>query len=590
MTTTAPLLNIAGLSLGFGAPHKGVRTVVNDFSLRLERGQILALVGESGSGKTLVARAILNLLPPACRVMGGRIEFDGSDVLTMRSPELRKLRGARIGMVFQEPMVSLNPALTIGFQLAEGMRLHTQLSDEAIRKASVDMLSRVRIGDPESCLKLFPHQFSGGMRQRIMLASAMLLRPDLLLADEPTSALDSIVQKEVLDIMFEVTRTFGTSVILITHDLALAAQYADTVAVMCRGDLKEVGSADEILRRPRHEYTRALLESLPERQPEKSREHRQGAPLVEVRDVLVEFPRKRAWPWERRRSTRAVNAVGLTVYRGETLALVGESGSGKTTLGRALVRDVSVASGTIRYDGQDITEAGNAELRPLRSRIQFVFQDPYSSLDPRLRVATIVAQGLRRVPGMQQSARDEKVARMLSDVGLSADYAQRFPHELSGGQRQRVCIARALAMNPEFVVADEPVAALDVTVQAQVLQLFAQLKEQYGFTALFISHDLAVVEQVADRVAVMYLGQIVEQGPTPAIMGSPYHPYTRQLMTLRPRLSKTANGEYLLHPRAAPEMRAPDGSRFAIPISGDTSERHSRLIEVGPGHSVLCES
>jgi peptide/nickel transport system ATP-binding protein len=524
---TAPLLSIDNLRI---AAERTGAVVVDGVSLAIERGEFLAVVGESGSGKTAAARAVLGLLPPGLRQAGGRITLDGVDLATLPPRRMRALRGPAVGMVFQEPMVSLNPAISIGAQMAEGLGLHGRLSRGEIRRRCLDMLLRVQMRDPERTFNAYPHEFSGGMRQRIMLASVMLLKPKLLIADEPTTALDTLTQREVLDLMVELARDHGTSIMLITHNLGLVARYAQNAVVLRQGRLVEAGRVKQILYSPREAYTRQLLQALPRRSEAPPREPR-GDPLISVRGLKVAFEgRKRLF--RREAGVAAVNGIDLDIGAGETVAVVGGSGSGKTTLGRAMLRLIPAAQGEIRFQGRAV---GAHVDREFRLGAQLVFQDPYSSLDPRMRVGEIVAEPLRHVRELAASERETRVEAMLKEVGLGG-FAKRWPHELSGGQRQRIAIARAIIRRPVFVVADEPVSALDMTIQAQVLKLFARLQVQYGFACLFISHDLAAVEQVADRVVVMQGGRIVEQGSRDEIFDSPQHDYTKALLAAAPVL------------------------------------------------------
>jgi peptide/nickel transport system ATP-binding protein len=524
---TAPLLTVDHLRIE--AARSGV-AVVDDVSLAIARGEFLAVVGESGSGKTAAARAILGLLPPGLHKVGGRIALDGEDLSAMSPRRMQALRGRSVGMVFQEPMVSLNPAISVGAQMAEGLALHERLTKSEIRQRCLDMLTRVQIRDPLRTFDAYPHEFSGGMRQRIMLASVMLLKPKLLLADEPTTALDTLSQREVLDLMVALARDHGTAVMLITHNLGLVSRYAQRAVVLRQGRLVEAGSTRQILFAPREAYTRQLVDALP-RRGVKTRPRTDGEPLVSVRGLKVAFG-GRPRLFRRSVDVAAVNGVDLDIGAGETVAVVGGSGSGKTTLGRAMLRLIPSAAGEIRFRGRNVTSARDREFR-LAS--QLVFQDPYSSLDPRMRVGEIVAEPLRHVPQLSGAERGRRVTAMLDEVGL-AGFAQRWPHELSGGQRQRIAIARAIVRRPAFVVADEPVSALDMTIQAQVLKLLERLQSQYSFACLFISHDLAAVEQIADRVVVMQGGSIVEQGSRDEIFDRPRHDYTKALLAAAPVL------------------------------------------------------
>jgi peptide/nickel transport system ATP-binding protein len=522
---TAPLLSADHLRIEAERSHEAV---VDDISFDIARGEFLAVVGESGSGKTIAARSVLGLLPPGLRQTGGRIVLDGEDLATLPPKRLRALRGPTIGMVFQEPMVSLNPAISVGAQMAEGLSLHTRLGGQEIKQRCLDMLARVQIRDPARTFDAYPHQFSGGMRQRIMLASVMLLRPKLLIADEPTTALDTLTQREVLDLMVGLATDHGTSVMLITHNLGLVARYTQRAVVLRKGKVVETGTTEQVLTTPRETYTRQLVDALPRRQTGIARRPT-GETLISVRGLTVEFGGQRKL-FRQQPGIRAVDGVDLDIGAGETVAVVGGSGSGKTTLGRAMLRLIPSAAGEIRFRGEEVPAAADQDFR-LAS--QLVFQDPYSSLDPRMRVGEIVAEPLRHVTHLATTERHKRVERILDEVGLT-NFADRWPHELSGGQRQRIAIARAIVRGPLFVVADEPVSALDMTIQAQVLKLFERLQAQYGFACLFISHDLAAVEQVADRVVVMQGGRIVEQGSRDDIFDSPQHDYTKALLAATP--------------------------------------------------------
>lgn len=518
------LLSVQNLTLHGPQPVP----ILDAVSFDIAPGQVVALVGESGSGKTMAGRAVMRLLPPQVRQTGGRIELEGRDVGPLSSEQMRALRGSVIGMVFQEPMVSLNPAMTVGEQLLEGLLLHEKITPQAARERAISMLRRVQINDPEACLKAHPHQFSGGMRQRIMLASVMLLKPRLLIADEPTTALDSLSQREVMEIMADLTRTEGTAVLLITHDLGLVARYAQSVVVLEKGRLVEAGPVREVLTNPREAYTRSLIDALPQRG-----ESRPGLdaqpPLIEARDVVVRFPGAGGGWFSRAPARAAVQGVSLAIRPGEAVALVGGSGSGKTTLGRAMIGLLPLAGGEVRFKGASPLRAGAAMRRDFRLQSQLVFQDPYSSLDPRQKVRDIVAEPLLHGAPLTKAQAAAVVDEMLEEVGLQG-FGERYPHALSGGQRQRVAIARALVRKPAFVVADEPVSALDMTIQKQVLQLFKRLQAERGFACLFISHNLAVVSEIADRIVVMNGGKIVEEGSVADIFDRPREAYTRELL------------------------------------------------------------
>lgn len=524
---SSPLLSVEDLQV-----RAGPLPVVDGVSFAIAPGEILALVGESGSGKTATGRAILGLLPPGLERSAGAIRLGEEDLTRVSAARLRELRGGSIGMVFQEPMVSLNPAMTIGRQLGEALALHSTLSKAEQREACLAMLRRVQIPDPEACLRAYPHEFSGGMRQRIMLAAVMLPRPRLLIADEPTTALDNLVQAEILDLMVELAQDNGTAVLLVTHNLGLVARYADRALVMQRGRVVEEGPARALLTAPREEYTRLLVSAMPQRLPRPPRPA--GETVLEARGLTVDYP-GRLRLFRRMPGKRAVAGVDLAIAQGETVALVGGSGSGKTTLGRAMLRLVQPSGGRLLFRGRDVTTARDAAFREFRLACQIVFQDPYSSLDPRMRIGDIVAEPLRHEPGLDAAARAARVAETFEAVGLPG-MDRRFPHQLSGGQRQRVAIARAIVRRPALVVADEPVSALDMTVQKQILELIRTLQAERGFACLFISHDLGAVAEVADRVVVMQNGGIVEQGTRDEIFDHPQHPYTRALLAATPTL------------------------------------------------------
>ena len=518
------LLSVQNLTLHGPQPTP----ILDAVSFDIAPGQVVALVGESGSGKTMAGRAAMRLLPPQVRQTGGQIALEGRDIGALTAEQMRALRGAVVGMVFQEPMVSLNPAMTVGEQLLEGLLLHEKITPQAARERALAMLRRVRITDAEACMKAHPHEFSGGMRQRIMLASVMLLKPRLLIADEPTTALDSLSQREVMEIMADLTRTQGTAVLLITHDLGLVARYAQHVVVLEKGRRVEAGAVRDVLTNPREAYTRSLIDALPQRGMPRAGLDAQ-APLIEARDVVVRFPGASGGWFSRTPARVAVQGVSLAIRPGEAVALVGGSGSGKTTLGRAMIGLLPLAGGEVHFKGVPLRSADRAGLRDFRLQSQLVFQDPYSSLDPRQKVRDVVAEPLRHGPPLTAAETARQVDGMLAEVGLSG-FGERYPHALSGGQRQRVAIARALVRKPAFVVADEPVSALDMTIQKQVLTLFRRLQAERGFACLFISHNMAVVSEIADRIVVMNAGKVVEEGSVADIFDNPRDPYTRELL------------------------------------------------------------
>jgi peptide/nickel transport system ATP-binding protein len=573
---TVPLLSVEGLSLACNRDGAAVR-LIDDVRFDIQPGETFAIVGESGSGKTMIARAILGLLPPGITVADGAIRFAGNDLTQLAPHKMRSLRGREIGMIFQEPMTSLNPSIPVGRQIGEALRLHEGLSVRAARARALEMLRAVRIADPERAARSYPHQFSGGMRQRIMIASVLAMRPKLLIADEPTTALDALIRHEVMDLMTGLARDAGTAILLISHDLGMVAEYAGRLLVMRRGLAIEAGTPAEILLAPRHDYTRSLLTSLPERAAPAEKNPK---PLVDVADLEVAYASRAPLFGRKGMPVRAVKGISLDVRCGETLAVVGESGSGKTTLGRAILGLCAGSNGTISFEGKPLDLAGCARSRDFRHKTTMIFQDPGGSLDPRMRLRDIVAEPLRGA--VRASERAARAVQALEEVGLGGDYGARFPHELSGGQRQRVAIARAIIARPDLVVADEPVSALDPSVQHQVLALFADLQKEHGFASLFVTHDLAVVEQVADRVAVMYHGNLVEIGPRDAIFDRPRHPYTIRLLEAAPRIARVDGGGFELTRVTAKAAAPPD--RFDWFEDGDTSE----MIEVASGHFVAC--
>jgi peptide/nickel transport system ATP-binding protein len=512
------LLSVDGLSVAL--PQGGDRGyAVQDLSFALEPGEILCIVGESGSGKSVAAGAIMGLLPPALKVAGGTIVFEGNDLLRASPAALRRLRGARLGMIFQEPMTALNPLMRVGDQVAEVMQVH----GVAVGRRVQELLDAVHLPDPARILRSYPHLLSGGQRQRVMIAMALALEPAILIADEPTTALDVTTQMQILRLVREIQARRGTGVLFITHDFGVVTEIADRVAVMQRGRIVEQGAARQVLDAPQHDYTKALIAAVPH--------GRQAArPIVASETVLaLEGVGKTYGAGWRRPGVAAVADASLTISRGETLGLVGESGSGKSTLARCVVNLVHADAGSIRFHGTELRTLTRSGWAPYRKRIQMVFQDPFASLNPRRRVGDIIAEGpvAQGVPRAEASARATELLRL---VQLDPGASDRLPHEFSGGQRQRIGIARALAMEPELLIADEPVSALDVSVQAEILRLLEELRERLGLTMLFITHDLRVAAQICDRVAVMQRGRIVEQGPTGEVFSAPAHEYTRALL------------------------------------------------------------
>ncbi len=528
--TSGVVLDIQGLTIAL--PQGADRAeAVQGLTLQLRAGEVTCLIGESGSGKSLVARSVLGLLPgPHVRISAGSIGFDGMDLAHATPVQMRRIRGAEVAMIFQEPMTALNPLHTIGQQVAEVLRIHTALGRAARRARVVDLLASVHLPEPGRLLDAFPHQLSGGQRQRAMIAMALALDPKLLIADEPTTALDVTTQAQILHLIRELQREHGTAVLFITHDFGVVAEIADTVAVLQKGTLVESGPTDTVLNAPAHAYTQALIAAVPRLSPG-PRVPPSKAPFVLQASGLRKAYSSRGLFGGR--ATVALDNVGMELRRGETLGVVGESGSGKSTLARAVTRLLQIDAGEILLSGHDIAPLTRWRLRPYRKRIQMIFQDPYASLDPRQRIVDIVAEG-PVIHGIPVATARAEARELLRLVGLDPQAAERFPHEFSGGQRQRIGIARALALRPEILVADEPVSALDVSVQAQVLALLAGIKQQFQLSMLFVTHDLRVALQVCDRIAVMRRGEVVEVAATADIFAAPRHEYTKALFAAVP--------------------------------------------------------
>jgi ABC-type glutathione transport system ATPase component len=566
------VVEVNGLSVRFKTPDRTVDAVRN-VSFHVDRGETLAIVGESGSGKSVTSLALMRLVEYG----GGKI-INGDMFLRRRNGEvldlanapdttLQRVRGADVAMIFQEPMTSLNPSFTAGNQIAEALQLHQGLDAAAARAETLRMLERVRIPEARAILDRYPHQLSGGMRQRVMIAMALSCKPQLLIADEPTTALDVTIQAQILQLIRQLQEEMDMGVIFITHDMGVVAEVADRVLVMYRGDKVEEGGSDEIFARPQHAYTRALLSAVPrlgamhgtdEPAPfpllkleeaaqvadpaalvdapvaAPSTVRRENGPVLKVRDLTTSFDITGGILGRVQKRVHAVEKVSFDLYPGETLSLVGESGCGKTTTGRSLLQLVKSKGGTIEFDGKNIGALRGSAMQTLRQHIQFIFQDPFASLDPRMTVGYSIMEPLLIHGVAKGKAAEERVRWLMEKCGLVPEMIDRYPHEFSGGQRQRICIARALALNPKVVIADESVSALDVSIQAQIVNLLLDLQRELGVSFLFISHDMAVVERVSHRVAVMYLGQIVEIGPRRAIFENPQHPYTKKLMAAVP--------------------------------------------------------
>ncbi|AUL15813.1 dipeptide ABC transporter ATP-binding protein [Bordetella bronchiseptica] len=605
------VVQVDGLSVRFNTPGRVVQAV-NDVSFHVDRGETLAIVGESGSGKSVTSLALMRLVEYG----GGRLSATdmrlrrrGGDVLDLaRADErtLQRVRGADVAMIFQEPMTSLNPSFTAGNQIAEALQLHQGLDAAGARAEALRMLERVRIPEARAILDRYPHQLSGGMRQRVMIAMALSCKPQLLIADEPTTALDVTIQAQILQLIRQLQEEMDMGVIFITHDMGVVAEVADRVLVMYRGDKVEEGGCDGVFAAPRHAYTRALLSAVPRLgamqgtdQPapfplvqvdqqalapapqagaaEVDTVRRDGGPVLKVRGLVTRFDIAGGIFGRVDKRVHAVEQVSFDLFPGETLALVGESGCGKTTTGRSLLQLVRSQGGSIEFDGRDIGVLRGAAMQSLRRHIQFIFQDPFASLNPRMTVGDSIMEPLLVHRTASGRAARERVRWLMDKCGLLPEMTDRYPHEFSGGQRQRICIARALALNPKVVIADESVSALDVSIQAQIVNLLLDLQRELGVSYLFISHDMAVVERVSHRVAVMYLGQIVEIGPRRAIFENPQHPYTRKLMAAVP----------IADPRRRHRERSLLVDEIPSPVRKVGDEPVvAPLVRVGEGHYV----
>jgi len=602
---SAPVLAIEHLSVSFRG-RSGAHHALHDVSFAIQPGEIVAVVGESGSGKSVTSLAVMGLLSASARIDGGAIRFRDRtgatrDLSRLSDEQRRRLRGREMAMIFQEPMTSLNPVLRVGDQLTEALRDHQLCSGADAQARARSLLRQVRIADVDRVMKSFPHALSGGMRQRVMIAQALACDPQLLIADEPTTALDVTVQARILHILRELQREKGMAVLFITHDMGVVAEVADRVVVMYRGSVVEQGTAEAIFTAPRHDYTKALLAAVPK--PGEMRDRRwpqrfpllhggasaeeahitaryEEKPLLDVRGLTVRFPVRSGIFSALTHRVHAVEQIDFALWPGETLAIVGESGCGKSTTGRALMRLVNGDADSILFAGREISALKEVQFQPLRREIQMVFQDPYASLNPRLTVGFTIAEPLL-LHGLVRSLDEAtpQVEALLASVGLLPEHARRYPHEFSGGQRQRIAIARAMALKPKIIIADEAVSALDVSVQAQVINLMMDLQRQTGVAWIFISHDMAVVERIANRVAVMYLGQIVEIGPRQSLFNQPQHPYTQRLLASVP----------VVDPRNRPARRFDDGE-IPSPVRSvkETVSKH-RYRQVAPDHWVAEE-
>ncbi|ERG64612.1 hypothetical protein L332_09150 [Agrococcus pavilionensis RW1] len=535
------ILEASGLNVDFWVDGT-FYPAVKDAEFQVRAGEVLAIVGESGSGKSTTAMALISLLPPNARVRGS-VKLKGREILGIPVREMRHIRGNEIAVIFQEPMTALNPVYTIGFQIVEALRSHFDLTPDAAKERAIELIAKVEIPDPPTAFNKYPHQLSGGQRQRAMIAQSLACDPSLLIADEPTTALDVTVQAEVLDLMRKLKDELSSAVILITHDMGVVADLSDRIIVMRNGEMVDRGTSLDVFQRPSHEYTKELLAAVPYlgvhedqtgRAFEASKVSDSVEPILKFTDVVIEYPKRGRVP-----AFRAAEDINLAVYPGEILGLVGESGSGKTTLGRAAIGLLPITSGTLSVAGYDISAASMKDLRPLREKTGIVFQDPSSSLNPRMPIGESIGEPIllsRRAAKdpIDAKALDKRVQELLESVELPASYRNRYPHELSGGQKQRVGIARALALAPEVLIADEPTSALDVSVQARFLELLTHIQQQLQFACLFISHDLAVVDSLAHRIAVMRKGRIVEEGTRDEILRAPKEAYTQRLISAVP--------------------------------------------------------
>ena len=598
--TTTPLLKVEDLSVKFGDNR-----VVEGLSFTVDAGRTVAVVGESGSGKSVTSMSVMRLADiMGAKFESGSILFEGRDLLKLDQKAMRSVRGKDIAMIFQEPMTSLNPVFTIGDQICEVLQLHEKMTKSQALAEAQKLLEMVRLPDAAALLHRYPHQLSGGMRQRVMIAMALACRPKLLIADEPTTALDVTIQAQVLNILRDLQKELGMGMIFITHDMGVVAEMADDVVVMWKGKKVEEGPVEEIFANPQHPYTQTLLAAVPKLGSMKGEEYPKSMPLtvldgdvpklvgtervqntarydqqplLSVKDLFVRFDIKKNIFGKATHRLSAVSKVGFDIYPGETLALVGESGSGKSTIGRTIQQLQKAQSGDISFNGRNFSEMSAAERFRLRQEVQYIFQDPFASLDPRKTVGFSIAEPIKTHGLIDGSkAIQRRVDELLERVGLPSNVASRYPHEFSGGQRQRICIARALASNPKLIIADEALSALDVSIQAQIINLFMELQAEQGLAYLFISHDMAVVEKMSHRVAVLYLGQIMEMGSRQQVFENPSHPYTRRLLSAVPVADPTVERT---HVRIEGEIPNP------VRRVGDEPAILSRE-EISPGHFI----
>lgn len=598
---TSPVLSVRNLTTAFNNDVLW-NPVVKGVSFDVNAGETVAIVGESGSGKSVTSLSIMGLLDSKTARISGEIFLNGQNLLSLKEHQMRNLRGREMAMIFQEPMTSLNPVFTIGRQITEALTCHGDIDAKTAKAETLRLLDKVRIPNAASRFSDYPHQFSGGMRQRVMIAMALASRPKLLIADEPTTALDVTIQAQILDLIKTLQEEEGTSVLFITHDMGVVAETADRTVVMYRGEMVENGATSDLFRHAAHPYTRALLSAVPhlgsmngiaeplpfpvidmatgeKHEPVPvSRQVDMQKPILDIRNLTTRYHVTGGLLGKTTGAVHAVENVSFQLFPGETLALVGESGCGKSSIGRTIMRLANATSGEILLKDEDLLNLNAEKLRLARRNVQMIFQDPFASLNPRMSVGNAIAEPLIQHGLLSKSAAQEKAAALLERVGLSADIMKRYPHEFSGGQRQRIAIARALALDPKVIVADEAVSALDVSIKAQVCNLMMDLQETLGLSYLFISHDMAVVERVSHRVAVMYLGEIVEIGPRSAVFENPQHPYTRKLMAAVPVLDPARR--HMKRQLQTEELRSP-----IRPVGYAVPER--QYSEITTGHFVM---
>lgn len=539
MASQEPVLSVEHLAI-----KAGETSLVKNISFQIQPGEIFALVGESGSGKSLTSLAIMRLLPEALDITGGQIVLNDESLFLLPEVKMQRVRGQQVAMIFQEPMTSLNPVMKVGDQVAEALKVHLKMNRQAARKKVISLFEEVGIPDPEARYDWYPHQLSGGQKQRVMIAMALACEPDLLIADEPTTALDVTIQAQVLELLKRLRDERGLAILFITHDMGVVNEMADRVAVMKQGELVEQADKAHFFANPTHPYTQKLLaDAVPKLTYKPISEARS---LLRISDLKVHFPIKKGIFQRTVGYVKAVDGVNLAINRGETLALVGESGSGKSTIGQAILRLVDATFGEVEFHTEseivDLLPLNERHMKPFRKRVQVIFQDPFSALNPRMQIRDIIREGMNslKVGPKTPAEQDDRIDELLEQVGLLPEHKFRYPHEFSGGQRQRIGIARALAVEPELIICDEPTSALDVSVRAQVLELLNRLQQQYHMSYLFITHDLSIIPAIAHQVAVMKEGQIVEQGPVEDIMLNPQHDYTRKLLDSAPELIKQA--------------------------------------------------